>query len=403
VTPLDALNRTFDTNHTVKLTSYLSNSPPSGEYQETLQNQDLCLVFINADGGEGYIADAGIRGDRNDLFPQKGGDALVEAIAPQCGNGKGNTIVVVHAIGPVILERWIDLDGVKAVILANLPGQESGNALVDILFGDENPSGKLPYTVGRGEEDYGPGTEVMYFPYATIPQQNLSTGFYIDYRHFDKYNVTPRYEFGFGLSYTTFSMSNLVVTPTKPKSLLPSARPSGINPPTYDGKLPDPKEALFPKSIRKLKRYIYPYISSVDTIEAGRYPYPKGYDEKQVPSPAGGGEGGNPSLYDIHAKISVTVTNTGSHTGKEVVQMYVSYPAGVEDEGDPIEFPVKALRGFEKIELGAGDSAVVNLSLTRKDLSYWSVRKQNWVMPVDDSFTISIGNSSRNLPLQAEL
>ena len=60
---------------------------------------------------------------------------------------------------------------------------------VDILFGDVNPSGKLPYTVGKSLSDYGEGGQVLYKPNGIIPQQDYKEGLYIDYRHFDKVRV----------------------------------------------------------------------------------------------------------------------------------------------------------------------------------------------------------------------
>lgn len=401
VTPLKALESKFDFN-SVYMTHFLSNDPPFKKSPSILKDQDLCIVFINSIGGEGFIAAEGIRGDRNDLYSQKNGDKLVRTVAEGCGKGSGETIVVVHAVGPVVLERWIDVPSVKAVILANLPGEESGNALVDVLFGDIDASGRLPYTVGKSLEDYGPGGQILYYPNAVVPQQNFTEGLYIDYRHFDKHDVTPRYEFGFGLSYTTFEFSNISITTTKPKSPLPSPRPAELNPPSYDNTLPDPSTALFPHGFRKLKNYIYPYISSVKDVKPGPYPYPHGYDVAQPPSPAGGGQGGNPSLFETHALVNVTLTNTGTRTGKQVVQLYVSFPEGVVEEsnGDKIDFPVKVLRAFDKVELRPGESREVSLHLTRKDLSYWSVVRQNWIMPVQGEFTIRVGSSSRDLPLQ---
>lgn len=65
-----------------------------------------------------------------------------------------NTIVVVHSVGPVLMENWIKHPHIKAVVWPGLPGQESGNSLADILFGDVNPSGRLPYTIARKLEDY---------------------------------------------------------------------------------------------------------------------------------------------------------------------------------------------------------------------------------------------------------
>lgn len=72
-----------------------------------------------------------------------------------------------------------------------MPGQESGNGLVDILYGSTSPGGKLPYTIAKQASDYG--TAVV------SGNDNYPEGLYIDYRHFDKEGIAPRYEFGFGL------------------------------------------------------------------------------------------------------------------------------------------------------------------------------------------------------------
>lgn len=403
VTPVDALLSAFD-EKSVEVTSVLDDDALLKNPPSSLQNQDLCIVFVNSDGGEGYLSWNGIRGDRNDLYLQKGGDKLVQRVAQNCGNGTGHTIVVVHAVGPVILENWIDLPEVKAVLLANLPGEESGNALADVLFGDVDASGRLPYTVGKSLNDYGKGGQILYYPNGIIPQQDFDEGLYIDYRHFDKYSIEPRFEFGFGLSYTSFSFSNLVLTTAKPKSPLPSARPSGIAPPSYDMTIPAPSTALFPNNFRKLKKYIYSYISSTDDIKPGSYPYPLGYSVVQTPSPAGGGQGGNPSLYEDHILVNTTIKNTGKRKGMQVIQVYVTFPNDVIDDstGEVIEFPIKVLRGFEKIELEVDESKTVQIGLTRKDLSYWSRGKANWVMPVNGNFTVRVGASSRDLPLEGE-
>ncbi|KAH8112146.1 glycoside hydrolase superfamily [Phellopilus nigrolimitatus] len=396
ITPEGAIKAAFNTDR-VSVTSFLSNAvPPIG----TLEGQDICLVFVNSDSGEGYISPDGVTGDRPDLYPQKGGDRLVQAVTRRCGRGKGKTVVVVHSVGPVVVDRWVDMDGVKALLFAHLPGQESGNSLADVLFGDVNPSGKLPYTVGKNLKDYGAGGQILFIPNGVIPQQNFDEGLYIDYRHFDKYSIAPRYEFGFGLSYTSFSFSNLTITSTKPKSAFPSPRPDGISPPVIDETIPPAAEALYPSGFKKLRKYIYPYLEKTTDVKRGKYPYPDGYDVVQPLSQAGGGEGGNPSLWDVHAEVEVSLSNTGQRTGKEVVQLYVSFPENVYDgEGPYMDFPLKVLRGFEKVELAAGESRNVKFELTRKDLSYWSAVHQNWVMPTQGRFRIHVGNSSRSLPL----
>lgn len=404
VAPVDAIRKAFNENSTY-VTDWPANKLPT-EQEGLLYDQDLCIVFANSDSGEGYMQADGVRGDRNNLFTQKGGDYLIKKVADGCGNGTGNTIVVIHAVGPVILEDFIELPTVKAVILAHLPGQESGNSLVDILFGDVNPSGRLPYTIAKKEEDYGPTSKILTFPNDMAPQQNFTEGIYTDYRYFDKYNVTPRYEFGYGLSYTTFHLSSLLVNPKSfRKTLLPAPRPQTIDPPNFDNTIPDPETALAPKGFRKLTKYIYPYISSVSDVKVGKYPYPPSYDSPAPLSPAGGAQGGNPDLYTIQAVVTCTLTNTGPVDGDAVVQLYISYPENYVDEetGEPVSFPVRVLRGFHKVHAQGGNArnhrAEVRFELTRKDLSYWCSRRGNWVMPTKGQFTISVGFSSRDLLL----
>jgi beta-glucosidase len=74
--------------------------------------------------------------------------------------------------------------------------------LTDVLYGHYNPSGRLPFTIAKKREDYG--VDVLYSSPDPIPQITYSEGLLIDYRWFDAKNISPRFEFGFGLSYTTF-------------------------------------------------------------------------------------------------------------------------------------------------------------------------------------------------------
>ena len=97
------------------------------------------------------------------------GDALVQAVAAQ----NNNTIVVVHSVGPLILEPWIDHPNVTVVLWAGLGGTETGNALVDVLYGAVNPSGRLPYTIAKSPGDYpaqlltgGTGDEILNITYS---------------------------------------------------------------------------------------------------------------------------------------------------------------------------------------------------------------------------------------------
>ncbi len=132
-----------------------------------------------------------------------GQDELIEAVAKV----NKNTVVVINAGGPVIMSRWIEK--VPAIVDMWYGGQEGGNAIADILFGDANPSGKLPVSFVKRWED-SPA-------YGHYPGENLTgryaEGIYVGYRYFDKHNVDPLFPFGYGLSYTKFDYSDLKVSP----------------------------------------------------------------------------------------------------------------------------------------------------------------------------------------------
>ena len=100
-----------------------------------------------------------------------------------------------NSVGPMDLEKWISNANVTAVLWAGVPGQESGNALVDVLYGTVNPSGRLPYTIAKQLSDYA-AHNVTGGQNDAIPI-TYSEKLLIDYRHFDSAAITPRYEFGF--------------------------------------------------------------------------------------------------------------------------------------------------------------------------------------------------------------
>ncbi|MFE8048236.1 glycoside hydrolase family 3 C-terminal domain-containing protein [Brenneria goodwinii] len=159
-------------------------------------NADVAIVVVGRYPkleGEGFDINA------MDLPP--GQDTLIQAVA----GVNPNTIVVLNTGSPVTVSRWLpDISG-----LVNMwyGGQAGGEALASILFGDANPSGKLPLTFPVSWEDspaYGnyPGENL---------QVNYAEGIYVGYRYFDKNNLQPQFPFGFGLSYTTFEYSELAV------------------------------------------------------------------------------------------------------------------------------------------------------------------------------------------------
>ena len=143
--------------------------------------------------------------DRPSMDLPAGQDELIEAVAA----ANKNTIVVIVAGAPVTMTKWIGR--VPAVVEAWYGGQEAGHAIGDILFGAQNPSGKLPVTFPKQWSD-SPA-------YGHYPGENLhvtyAEGIYVGYRGFDKRNVEPLFPFGHGLSYTKFDYSGLKITPAK--------------------------------------------------------------------------------------------------------------------------------------------------------------------------------------------
>ena len=135
-----------------------------------------------------------------------------------------------------------------------------------MLFGDVNPSGKLVHTLAKNESDYDPNTQI-----SEESVINFSEGNYIDYKYFDQKNSTPRYEFGFGLSYTTFKYGSKV--DITPKTQLLSNE-----------------------------------FATGDLAVGGRE-----------------------DLWDIVAEASTDITNAGEIAGAEVAQLYVEFPAAASE------------------------------------------------------------------------
>ena len=140
-----------------------------------------------------------------------GQDELIEAVE----KANPRTIVVLNTGNPVTMTKWIDMT--PALLDMWYGGQEGGHALASILFGDANPSGKLPVTFPKKFED---SPAAANYPGKDL-KVNYAEGIYVGYRYFDTKQVEPQFPFGFGLSYTTFTYSNLQVvprmTPDKPE------------------------------------------------------------------------------------------------------------------------------------------------------------------------------------------
>jgi len=133
-------------------------------------------------------------------------DALITAVASACN--KSGTRVVVVAVSPgAVLTPW--RDSVHAVVAAFMPGQEYGNAIVDLLWGNTSPTARLPMTFPASENQWNFGPSQ--WPGINL-HSNYTEGLLVGYRYYDALKLEPAYPFGHGLSYTTFSYSDLKVS-----------------------------------------------------------------------------------------------------------------------------------------------------------------------------------------------
>lgn len=163
---------------------------------ETAAKTDAAIVFVGISWqfeGEGV--------DRTELgLPREQNELIREVVA-----ANPNTIVVLINGTPVLMDEW--LDRVPAVVEAWYPGQEGGHAIARVLFGEVNPSGKLPVTFPKRLED---NPSYNYYP-GRDGQVHYRESIYVGYRYYDTKDVEPLFPFGHGLSYTTFEYRNLKI------------------------------------------------------------------------------------------------------------------------------------------------------------------------------------------------
>ena len=155
------------------------------------QSADVAIVMVGDDEAEGTDHPISLSGNQ---------DQLVQAIVA----ANPHTVVVVKS-GSAVLMPWVS--NVPAILEAWYPGEEDGNAVAAVLFGDVNPSGKLPLTFPVQVSDLPASTPAQYPGFNGTA--NYSEGVFVGYRYFDANKIAPLFPFGFGMSYTTFSYANL--------------------------------------------------------------------------------------------------------------------------------------------------------------------------------------------------
>lgn len=256
-------------------------------------------------GGQNHLQD--LEGqDRASMKLPYGQDKLIEDVL----DANSSTILVIVS-GSAVEMPWIHK--AKTLVWQWYAGMEGGTALAEVLFGEINPSGRLPETFPRTHMDclahcigeFANGKTVAY-----------TEDIFVGYRYYDTEEVDVLFPFGYGLSYTEFD------------------------------------------------------ISEFRAVQAA-------------------------AIESHEIKVHVKVTNTGENAGKEVVQIYIGKP---ESE---VKRPKKVLAAFEKVELGAGESCELELSLDPMAMMYYDEEKQKFILE-PGTYRIYAGKSISDICMTTE-
>lgn len=284
---------------------------------------DIALITIGRNSGEGFD-----RKEENDFNLSQAEVDLIRQVT-EAFHAKGKKAVVALNVGGVIeTMSWRDMP--DAILLTWQGGQEAGNSIADVLSGKVNPSGKLastfpvkymdvpsaknfPGVVTQAEQKQAGESEQDLMAAFKRPRASrvvYEEGIYVGYRYYETFDVAPAYEFGYGLSYTTFEFGNLALSSKK-----------------FSGKI----------------------------------------------------------------TATVPVKNTGKIAGKEVVQLYLSAPAG------KLYKPVLELKGFAKTRLlQPGESQNLSFEISPRNLASFDSASSSWVAEAG-KYLVKIGASSRDI------
>ena len=256
------------------------------------ERTDVALVYVGLD----ELAESeGL--DRPHMRLPEGQDRLIEAVVA----ANPRTVVVLTG-GASVEMPWAS--SVPALVNGYLTGQGGAGAMLDVLSGAVNPSGRLAETYALSYEDH---PTAAWYP-ATGPLSYYREGPFVGYRYFTSAGIDVAFPFGYGLSYSSFEYSDLAVN------------------------------------------------------EEG---------------------------------ATLTLTNTCSRDGAEVVQLYVSAPGGVFG-------PARELKGFAKVEVAAGASVSVTIPFDRYNFRHWETSRGAWEREAG-TWTVHVGRNATDTPLSATL
>lgn len=198
VAPVDGIKNVAKKNGNADITVSYNDGSDATAAAALAKSSDIALVMVGNVDREGR--------DRASLALEGNQDQLIASVAA----ANPHTVIVLKTGGPVLMP-W--LDQVPAVLEAWYPGEEDGNVVADLLFGNTNPSGKLPVTFPKAEGDVPAHTPKQY-P-GVDGTAVYSEGLQIGYRWYDAQKIAPLFPFGYGLSYTSFTLSKPVLVETK--------------------------------------------------------------------------------------------------------------------------------------------------------------------------------------------
>lgn len=278
-------------------------TPPAGraitEQDIKDSDTDTAIYVLSRQAGEGGDRKA----EKGDLFITDEERVAIET----CVKNYKNFVLVINSGCSLDMSFVDEIPGIGAILFICQLGTEGGNAFADTVSGKVTPSGKLVDTWAKQYADIPFHDEFSYLN-GNVEEEYYKEGIYVGYRYFDSFGVEPCYPFGYGLSYTEFSMLG-----------------SGVK------------------------------------------------------------------VEGTQVKVEAVVTNVGAnYSGKEVVQLYVSAPAGKVDK----EF--QSLAAFAKTKILAPvESEVLELSFDMTDIASYDEATASYVLDAGE-YVVRLGNSSRN-------
>jgi beta-glucosidase len=185
---------------TIRMTPEMDLTPDV--IKQTVNEADLAVYTIGRNSSEG-----GDRKIENDFNLTESERLYLKNISDTFHAAGKKLVVIINVCGPIEIASWRDY--ADAILLVWQPGQEAGNAIADVISGAVTPSGKLTVTFPMTYTDEPTAKNFPGLPASSPTDVTYEEGIYVGYRYFNSFNVKPAYEFGYGLSYTTFSYSGL--------------------------------------------------------------------------------------------------------------------------------------------------------------------------------------------------